>query len=49
MKQEVNHRNEISQTQRRDFIKKGLIVTLSGAAGLSLLPGCKDEDEKEGG
>ena len=50
MKRETSRYDEISQTQRRDFIKKGLIVTLSGAAGLSLLPGCKDkEDEKEEG
>ena len=45
--QNNNQQNELSQTQRRDFIKRGLIVSLSGAAGLSLLSGCKDKDEKE--
>ena len=52
MKQHSVQQNELSQTQRRDFIKSGLIVYLSGAAGLSLLSGCKDnegkEEEKEG-
>lgn len=48
MKQSSNGQNKFSQTQRRNFIKQGLIVTLSGAAGLSLLAGCKEEGEEEG-
>jgi hemerythrin-like domain-containing protein len=47
MKQDTNLDNKISQ--RRDFIKNGLIITVSGIAGLSLLSTCKskEEDEKE--
>lgn len=37
-----------SQSKRRDFVKKGLIVTLSGVAGISLIQGCKDKEEDEG-
>lgn len=39
--------NDLSQTQRRDFIKNGLIVSLSGAAGLGLLSGCNNKEEGE--
>jgi hemerythrin-like domain-containing protein len=49
MKQDNNYQNELSQAQRREFIKKGLIVSLSGLAGLSLLPGCKEKEEEEEG
>lgn len=49
MKQRTNYFNDDTNTHRRDFVKNGLIVTLSGVAGISLLSGCKDEDEKEGG
>ena len=45
MKHEVN---QFSNTHRRDFVKKGLIVTVSGVAGISLFSGCKDKEEKEG-
>ena len=55
MKQDSNRLNVLTQTQRRVFIKTGLIVSLSGAVGLNLLPGCKDKqnevedkDEDEG-
>jgi hemerythrin-like domain-containing protein len=48
MKQDTDQQNGLSQTQRRDFIKKSLMVSLSGAAGLSLLSSCKDKDGKEG-
>jgi hemerythrin-like domain-containing protein len=48
MKQDNNYQNELSQAQRREFIKKGLIVSLSGVAGLSLLAGCKEKEEEEG-
>ena len=33
---------------RRDFVKKGLLFTLSGVAGISLLDSCKDKEEDEG-
>lgn len=32
--------------QRRNFVKKGLIVAVTGIAGISLVSGCKDKDEK---
>lgn len=33
---------------RRQFVKKGLIMTITGVAGMNLLSGCKsDEDEDE--
>ncbi len=34
--------------QRRGFIKKGLLVTLSGSVGLGFLSACKDKDDDEG-
>lgn len=40
---------EGSNKCRRAFVKKSLIVTLSGVAGISLLAGCKDGNEKEEG
>ncbi|TKK66186.1 hemerythrin domain-containing protein [Ilyomonas limi] len=49
MKQKIDHFNEDTNTQRRDFVKKSLIITFSGAAGIRLLSGCKDNDEKEEG
>lgn len=49
MANETNHFNEDANTGRRAFVKKGLIVTLSGVAGISLLSGCKDNEEKEEG
>jgi hemerythrin-like domain-containing protein len=39
---------ENTQTDRRSFVKKGLMVTFSGVAGLGLLSGCKDKEEDEG-
>jgi hemerythrin-like domain-containing protein len=49
MEQETNHFNENANPNRRSFVKQGLIVTLSGVAGISLLTGCKDKEEKEEG
>lgn len=49
MEQETTHLNENTNSNRRSFVKQGLIVTLSGVAGISLLSGCKDKEEKEGG
>jgi len=43
----MNQLMEDAAAQRRDFVKKGLMVTLSGIAGISLFAGCKDNDEKE--
>jgi hemerythrin-like domain-containing protein len=49
MKPDDNKQNILPQTQRRKFIKTGLIASLSGVAGISLLPGCKDKDADEEG
>ena len=48
MEQQINHFSESTNSNRRNFVKKGLIVTLSGVAGMSLLYGCKAKEEKEG-
>lgn len=45
MKNETNYRNENANSDRRNFVKNGLIVTLSGVAGISLIPGCKNKEE----
>jgi hemerythrin-like domain-containing protein len=37
----------IIQNQRRDFIKKSLLATCSGVVGLTLLPGCSNDDEED--
>src|SRR3954467_8527205 len=37
---------ETLNPNRRNFVKQSLIVTLSGVAGISLLPGCKNKEEK---
>jgi hemerythrin-like domain-containing protein len=47
MEQKTINREDAAAAQRRAFVKKGLIVALSGVAGISLLAGCKDNDEKE--
>ncbi|MEO8403393.1 MAG: hemerythrin domain-containing protein [Chitinophagaceae bacterium] len=47
-KDDSKHSNE-SSSDRRAFVKKGLIVTLTGIAGISLVTGCKDNEEKEEG
>ena len=51
MEQETNQLNQKEGTNRRTFVKKGLIITLSGVAGISLISGCKgnEEDEDEEG
>jgi hemerythrin-like domain-containing protein len=49
MEQETSHFNKIQGTDRRSFVKQGLIATFSGVAGISLLSGCKDKEEKEEG
>jgi hemerythrin-like domain-containing protein len=48
MQNEANQISENTNTPRRDFVKKGLIVTLAGVAGINLLSGCKDKEEGEG-
>ena len=47
MKSENNYFNANTGTPRRDFVKKGLLATFSGIAGISLLAGCKDKEEDE--
>ena len=47
MKQSITTQNEMAQTQRRNFIKKGMMVALAGTAGLYFLSGCKSKDEEE--
>lgn len=47
MENKTNDEINNSQPQRRNFIKHGLIVAITGAAGLSLLSGCKDKEKKE--
>jgi hemerythrin-like domain-containing protein len=47
-----NHKDDTGRAgryipQRRNFIKKGVILSLTGAAGLSLLSGCKDEEGED--
>src|SRR5678815_5729942 len=49
MDQESNRFSKTPNTNRRNFVKQGLMVTLSGVAGSSLLPGCKNKEEKEQG
>ena len=50
MEQANEHFNERSHSHRRDFVKKGLIVTLAGVSALKLLPGCqaKEDEDEEG-
>jgi hemerythrin-like domain-containing protein len=44
MENENNRLNE--STNRRNFVKQGLIVTLSGVAGISLFSGCSEKEEE---
>lgn len=48
MEQEHIQPGEPFQPHRRHFVKQGLLVTLSGIAGLGLVAGCKGRNEKEG-
>jgi hemerythrin-like domain-containing protein len=45
---EPGQSNDSSSTDRREFVKKGLIVTLTGVTGIGLLAGCKGKDDDEG-
>jgi hemerythrin-like domain-containing protein len=47
MEQENNQFNQSGNTHRRAFVKKGLIVTLSGIAGVSLMSGCKGKEDED--
>jgi hemerythrin-like domain-containing protein len=40
---------ENTLSNRRGFVKKGLILSLAGMAGTTLLPGCKGQESKEEG
>jgi len=48
MEKQVNNPNGNANTDRREFVKKSLIVTVSGVVGVSLLSGCKSKEEGEG-
>lgn len=50
MEQPKEQFNDGGYSHRRDFVKKGLVVTLAGVSALSLLPGCKEkeDDDEEG-
>ncbi|HYK75765.1 MAG TPA: hemerythrin domain-containing protein [Daejeonella sp.] len=48
MEQEANYFGENTTTNRRNFVKQGLVLTLSGASGIALLSGCTGKEEKEG-
>lgn len=47
MENETNQFNDHANTPRRDFVKKSLIVTLSGVTGIGLLAGCNDNEKEE--
>ena len=50
MEQSNEQFNGNTYSHRRDFVKKGLIVTLTGVSAIGLLSGCKSgEDEDEEG
>lgn len=46
MKDIANHREKIF-SPRREFVRKGLIITVAGITGISLLTGCKEKEEDE--
>lgn len=46
---ETNPFNEQANSHRRSFVKQGLILTLSGVAGMGLLAGCQEKDEEKEG
>src|SRR3954467_2999383 len=48
MEQKTDETAKSTDIQRRNFVKQSLIVTLSGVAAISMLPGCKDKEEEEG-
>jgi hemerythrin-like domain-containing protein len=48
LKRNTMHSKEGGSTDRREFVKKGIIVTLTGVAGIGLLAGCKEKDEEDG-
>src|SRR5689334_19529741 len=48
MKNKIIQINQNNQSDRRSFVKKGLVLTLSGVTGISLLNSCKENEEGEG-
>jgi hemerythrin-like domain-containing protein len=48
MEQKANKLNEALASNRRDFVKKGLLISVAGVSGIGLLAGCKEENEEEG-
>ncbi|MGZ3851854.1 MAG: hemerythrin domain-containing protein [Flavisolibacter sp.] len=47
MEQQQEQFNDNSYTHRRDFVKKGIIVSLTGVSAISLLAGCKEKEEND--
>lgn len=47
MKQETRSTSNDFPNHRRDFVKKGLILTISTIAGAGLVTGCKEKEEGE--
>ncbi len=45
--EQLNKQPAITQSQRRNFLKNGLMATCSGVIGLSLLPGCSDDNDED--
>src|SRR5689334_3529051 len=43
----INNLNRNLNTDRREFVKKSFIVTVSGVVGVNLLSGCKNKEEGE--
>ena len=48
MEQKANKFNEALASNRRDFVKKGLLISVAGVSGIGLFAGCKEENEEEG-
>lgn len=44
-----NESAQNAHSNRRNFVKQSLIVTLASAGAISLMPGCKEDEEKEEG
>lgn len=49
MENETKNFSSAANASRRQFVRQGLIVTLSGVTAISLWAGCKDKEEKEEG
>ena len=47
MQQPNEHATGNGNSHRRDFVKKGIIVTLAGVSAIGLLSGCKDDEKND--